>query len=108
MEHRLFNTGDQIWLVDGRTVKLITHDGMTWEAGQDKLSRVSRLYEMHSDGGQTWYGQRDGKWHVIQVVSTDGKVWSEENPVVTNLVGAEKVIHQVTTFCCKLILKVLQ
>lgn len=108
MEHRLFNTGDQIWVENGCTVKFITHDGKTWEEGQENTSQVSRPYEMHSDGGQTWYGQRNGKWHVIQVVSTDGKVWSEESPVVTSLVGAEKVIHQVTTFCCKLILKVLQ
>lgn len=108
MEHRLFNTGDQIWVDKGRTVKFITHDGMTWEEGQEKVSRVNRMYEMHSDGGQTWYGQRYGMWQVIQVASADGKVWSEENPVVTELDGAEKGFHQITTFCTKLILKILK
>lgn len=41
MEYQVFNTGDQIWTSqrDGKrvSVKVITHDGMVWEEGDEAL-----------------------------------------------------------------------
>lgn len=107
MEHRLFNTGDQVWVKNGQTVKLITHNGMCWEQGQNGYHRSMRPYQIHHDGGQTWFSQRYGTWQVIKIISHDGKVWSEDCPVVTALSGAEMLVHKVQSFLTKLILQVL-
>ncbi len=107
MEHRLYNTGDQIWVEDGQSVKFITHDGIMWERGEEVNSRANKLYEIHEDGSQTWFGQRYGRRHVIKILSADGKVWSEEEPVVTSLIGFELMVCKITSFCARMILKVL-
>lgn len=30
IEHRTYNTGDQIWLRDGKVIKIHTHDNILW------------------------------------------------------------------------------
>ena len=44
-EHRMFNTGDQIWFIhddtlvptpQSKVIRVLTHDGWSWEEGQSK------------------------------------------------------------------------
>lgn len=45
MQYRVFNTGDQIWVSErfGQrvTVKLLTHDGWSWEEGEGPMRRLT-------------------------------------------------------------------
>lgn len=45
MEYQVFTTGDQIWTSQryGKrvTVKLITHDGLAWEEGEDTFHHLT-------------------------------------------------------------------
>ena len=45
MEYQVFSTGDQIWTSqrDGKrvTVKLLTHDGLSWEEGEGEAHRLT-------------------------------------------------------------------
>lgn len=107
MEHRLYNTGDQIWVEDGKTVKYITHDGRVWEEVQEKHSHAHQLYLTNADGSQTWFGQRYGAWHVIKVLTADGRNWSEEDPVVKHSTGVEKAILRTQAFLSSLVLRAL-
>ena len=45
MEYQVFSTGDQIWtsIRHGKrvTVKLLTHDGLSWEEGEENSHRLT-------------------------------------------------------------------
>jgi len=47
MEYQVFTTGDQIWTSirhDKRvTVKLITHDGLAWEEGEETFHHLTGM-----------------------------------------------------------------
>ena len=49
----VYNTGDQIWyqVIDGKIIvhRIATHDGITWELGQDKLTFPPKHKNNHSD-----------------------------------------------------------
>jgi hypothetical protein len=64
-------------------------------------------YHTYNTGDQVWTSQRYGKQTVVKVITHDGMVWSEEEPKLTRLEGAEKFIHQIQVFCMKWIWKVL-
>jgi len=36
-EHRVYNTGDQIWLLGEQVVALRTHDGIEWDISKPSL-----------------------------------------------------------------------
>ena len=64
-------------------------------------------YHSYSTGDQVWTSQHYGKETVVKVITHDGMVWSEEEPSLKRMEGAEKVIHQITVFCMRCIWKVL-
>jgi hypothetical protein len=47
MEYQIYNTGDQIWTSqrygERKTVKLITHDGLVWEEGDETFHRLTGM-----------------------------------------------------------------
>jgi hypothetical protein len=50
MEYQVFTTGDQIWtsIRYGKraTVKLITHDGLAWEEGEETFHRLTGVEKL--------------------------------------------------------------
>jgi hypothetical protein len=64
-------------------------------------------FQAYKNGDKVWLSQRYGKQTVVKVVTHDGMVWSEDEPTLKRLEGAEKIVHNVEVFCTKLILKVL-
>ena len=45
MEYQIYNTGDQLWtsIRNGKrvTVKVITHDGLVWEEGEQETRKLT-------------------------------------------------------------------
>ncbi len=64
-------------------------------------------YRVYSTGDQVWVSQRYGQETVVKVITHDGMSWSEDEPTLKRLDGAEKIVHTVQVFLTKLILKVL-
>jgi hypothetical protein len=107
MEHRLYNTGDQVWLDDNGVVRVHTHDGLFSSRGHMGIVKTSGLYQTTEHGDQVWFGTRYGRRVVTKFITNDGLVWSEEQPVGWRMTGVELAVHRVQTFFTKLILKVL-
>lgn len=64
-------------------------------------------FRVYNSGDKIWLSERYGKQTVVKVVTHDGAVWSEEEPTLKRLEGADKIVHRVEVFFTKLILRVL-
>jgi hypothetical protein len=64
-------------------------------------------YRVFNTGDQIWLSERYGKQVVVKLLTHDGLAWSEDEPSMKRLTGAERYVHLATVFCMKLILKVL-
>jgi len=64
-------------------------------------------YRVYNTGDQVWLSQRFGQRVTVKILTNDGMVWSEEEPTLRRLEGAERYIHLVTVFLIKVIRKVL-
>ena len=64
-------------------------------------------YRVFNTGDQIWLSQRYGKPTVVKVLTHDGLTFSEDEPTIRRIEGAERIVHQITVFFMKIILKVL-
>ncbi len=64
-------------------------------------------YRVCSTGDQIWLADRFGQKTVVKIVTHDGLVWSEDEPILKRMDKLEGVIHKAEVFCLKLINKLL-
>lgn len=64
-------------------------------------------YRVYNTGDQIWLSERYGKQVAVKALTHDGLTFSEEEPIMRRLTGAERYVHMVTVFFIKGILKVL-
>jgi hypothetical protein len=64
-------------------------------------------YRVFNTGDQIWISQRHGNPTVVKALTHDGLTCSEDEPTIRRLEGAERIVHQVTVFFMRLILKAL-
>ncbi len=64
-------------------------------------------YRVCNTGDQIWLADRFGKPTVVKVITHDGLVWSEEEPILKRMDSLEGTIHKAEVFCLKLIFKLL-